>query len=322
MSLSSFFEEPEKQVQAANGAVILDCSNLIFRALYADAKNEEPSIEMFRHLALYQVLKYRKKFDKIKYPNLIAVFDGSNVWRRKTFPQYKMNRDPEQKLAKLSPREAEFERKKGEMTKESFVKIRNEFIEHLPYPTMVVDGAEADDIIAVLAKYFAKQEQPVVVVSTDEDFRQLTSSKYIRQWSPSLGKEGSFYTGTLEEIELAAFHKLCKGDGGDGVPNVLSPDETFYPAKMRQKSLHETKIHYWWENRHRLSEVMDATTFDRFKRNRTMIDLNEIPEAVVNLIQETWKSRSSKNVMMSSMKFVNYLMSKGLNHLLERSSQF
>jgi hypothetical protein len=316
MSLADFFSGP-KEVKPPAGTIILDMSNLIFRALFADQRREDTSEAMFRHLAVSQVLRYRKKFSKEEYPTLVAAFDGQNLWRKEVFPQYKKNRDPSLKLAKIEDPDEQIKAKvEGEEMMASFAEIRDELLEYLPYPTLRINKAEADDVITVIAKNSKK----AVIVSSDGDFQQLAGPT-IKIFSPAIGSDGSFFPEDTN-VERDIFEKICRGDSGDGVPNILSCDETFWPVKIRQNQVSSKKVNHWWDNKADLKSVMDETTFKRFTRNKTMIDLNEIPADIQQEILWGLETKLSKNDMMASSKFVMYLMSRDLKHLLGNAHHF
>jgi hypothetical protein len=308
---------------APAGTIVLDMSNLIFRALYADANRDDTSEEMFRHLAVSQVLKYRTKFAREDYPYLVCAFDGPELWRRKEFKEYKKNRDISLKLEKIdNPEEAEMVAAQGKQVMEAFSKIRDELIENLPYPCICVAGAEADDVIAIVVK----ESKKAIIVSADRDFQQLTTftpQRSIQLFSPSIPPKGGFYQVPPQiEKERDLFEKICRGDGGDGVPNILSPNETFWPVKIRQKAISSKMINTWWNSRTSLSSVMDEKTLSRYKRNLKMIDLAEIPEIVESAIISELNNKLTRSDTMASNKFVSYLMSKGLKHLLGRAHLF
>ena len=46
--------------------------------------------------------------------------------------------------------------------------------------------------------------------------------------------------------KFSLYEKIIKGDSGDGVPNILSPDIVFVTEEMRQKPLTKKKLDAWY----------------------------------------------------------------------------
>ena len=90
---------------------------------------------------------------------------------------------------------------------------------YFPFKVMKVDRAEADDIIAVLVE--DNPVNPITIISSDKDFIQLQKYQGVQQWSPLTM---NFVKG---DPDASLWEKLIKGDTGDGVPNILSADDTF-----------------------------------------------------------------------------------------------
>ena len=70
-------------------------------------------------------------------------------------------------------------------------KMKQELVEYFPYKVIHITKAEADDIIGLLCRI---ADEDTVIVSSDKDFRQLQTNKYITQWSPE--PRGSYGTKT------------------------------------------------------------------------------------------------------------------------------
>ena len=76
----------------------------------------------------------------------------------------------------------------------------------------------------------------------DKDFIQLQKYKNVSQYSPITKK---FVNG--EDPALYLKEHILKGDASDGIPNVLSPDNTFVDG-LRQRPLGKKKIDAWIDN--------------------------------------------------------------------------
>ena len=101
------------------------------------------------------------------------------------------------------------------------------------------------------------------------------------------------------------FEHICRGDKGDGIPNILSGDNTFVD-EIRQSPMTQKKMDYWAENIDKLSEVMSTEEYRNYQRNKKLIDLHEIPEDRFQTVIDNYDSQ--KPAMR--MKVLNYLIKK------------
>ena len=77
---------------------------------------------------------------------------------------------------------------------------------------------------------------------------------------------------------------IVKGDSSDGVPNVLSPDNTFVDG-LRQKPLSKKKIVSIVDGNLPNDEVKR-----NYQRNETLIDLTKSPAELFFKILDEWKN--------------------------------
>jgi hypothetical protein len=254
---------------------------------------------MVRHIVLNSLRAYNKQF-KSKYGDLIICCDSKKYWRRDVFPFYKAHRKRDREKSDLN----------WTMIFEVFNKIRDELKEHLPYRVIEVEGAEADDIIAVLAGKLA-QSQDILILSSDKDFVQLQKHKNVKQYSPILKRFIS-----TDNPSLYIKEHILKGDRGDGIPNFLSADNTFAVGE-RQKTINNKKLTEWLSSEP--SEFCSTDTMMRgYKRNQMLIDLDFTPEDIKNKIVETYDECKPK----TKTNMLNYFMEKRLKSLLEVSDEF
>ena len=151
-----------------------------------------------RHMILNSIRMYRSQF-KEEYGEIILAYDSKHYWRRDFFPYYKKNR----KKARDN------DNNNWEQIFECLNTIKQELKDYLPYKHLEVQGAEADDIIAVLAKNI---DEKMMIVSGDKDFIQLHKYKQVRQYSPILKK---IINGD-NPIDYIKVH-ILKGDSSDGI---------------------------------------------------------------------------------------------------------
>ena len=136
-----------------------------------------------------------------------------------------------------------------------------------------VDSAEADDIIGVIiSERQTKFHTPTLIVSSDKDFIQLQKYPEVKQWSPLQKK---FIVGDPFE---SLYDKLIRGDTGDGVPNILSSDDTFITEGKRQTPVTKKKMELWRGKNP--EEFCNEDMLRNYHRNETMVDLRQTPNSI------------------------------------------
>ena len=269
--------------------------------------------DMIRHLFLNLILGYKKKFGA-KYGEVVICCDGGNLWRKKVFPYYKAKRAKNRAESPLD----------WEMIFDTMNKLRSELDEFFPYKVVHVNGAEGDDVIAVLVKYFQTNElvqrgleevpEEILIVSADTDFVQLQEYPNVSQWTPMFKK--MIIEHNPREYR---FNKIICGDVGDGVPNIFSDDDTLVVDGKRQKPATAKKV----------QPILDACLnfmpipsehSRNFDRNKLMIDLVDYgtPQDIVDEIITTY---CSANVAPRNA-LLGYFMKFRLNNLASSLSQF
>ncbi len=250
--------------------IILDMNQISLASLMMQLSMEKTKIveiDKVRHMILNSIRMYRSQF-KEEYGEIILAYDSKHYWRRDFFPYYKKNR----KKARES------DSNNWEQIFECLNTIKQELKDYLPYKHLEVQGAEADDIIAVLAKNI---DEKMMIVSGDKDFIQLHKYKQVRQYSPILKK---IVSGD-DPIDYIKVH-ILKGDSSDGIPNVLSNDNVFVEG-LRQRPLSKKKIEAWkdgeFEGTTATQEVMR-----NYERNKKLIDLDNVPVELSENILKTF----------------------------------
>ena len=155
-----------------------------------------------------------------------------------------------------------------------------------------------------------------LILSGDKDFIQLQKYKNVSQFSPITKK---FVNG--EDPVLYLKEHILKGDASDGIPNVLSPDNTFVDG-LRQRPLGKKKISSWLDNEHLYNEISDVLPNDEtvrnFQRNQKLIDLDQSPkELFLQIIKEYNEAPEGDR-----SKLLNYFIQKRLNNLTESIGDF
>ena len=276
-----------------NGIAI---GNVVVQRLAADEN-------LIRHMILNSIRMYRQKFHK-EFGEVVIVADGAGNWRKEAYPQYKANR-------KKSRDESSID---WENVFRIINMVRDEIRDNFPYKVMHQYGCEADDVIAQIAletQEFGKHE-PVMIVSADKDFIQLQKYDNIKQFSPMTKKYVKH-----DNPRLYMMEHIFRGDGGDGVPNVLSDDNVFVEGR-RQSPVTKKKIEAWIESED-LQQAMGQEIYRNYLRNKKMIDLTETPSNVKSEIINNYESQDPWN---NKKKVFPYLISKRCKLLLENVQEF
>ena len=233
---------------------------------------------------------YIAKFSR-QYGDLVLCDDYHIYWRKKIFPHYKENR-------KKSRENSIFDWK---IIFASLNKIKSEIKEIFPAKFLSVAECEADDIIAILVKNFSEKDN-ILIVSGDKDFVQLYKYNSIKQYSPVLKI-------FLEEEHPVEYlnNKIIHGDIGDGIPNILSSDDTFVSGK-RQRPITAKFLSEYNQNPNQLNSFIKT----RLHKNRILIDFDYIPEYLENDIMREFE----KEQIGSFQKLYKYLKDNNMKALL------
>jgi len=184
---------------------LIDGSSFLYRGFYAypDLRRSDglPTNALF---IVLRILLRLVREEKPRYAGFFLDGKGKN-FRHELYPLYKANREamPEPLTLQIEP--------------------LGRGVGLLGFPLLVLEGAEADDGIASLAKRFG-QSMPVVIVGSDKDLRQCVSDNVVL-WDPG-GKQDKIVTlaGFSEEYGIApeAWPDLqaLVGDTSDNIPGV------------------------------------------------------------------------------------------------------
>lgn len=276
-------------------------SNLMMQpGLKADGINEN----MIRHMVLNSIRMYNSKF-KEKYGEIVICADDKKYWRRDIFPYYKHGR---KKTREESPYD-------WNLIFETLNKIRDELKEVFPYKVIQVDKTEADDIIGTLCHKFGvelknESTEPILILSSDKDFMQLQKFSNVEQFSPIAKK----FLKTDSPIKFLKEH-IIKGDRGDGIPNILSSDDTFV-AESRQKPVLEKKLNTWVEQEP--ETFCTENMLRNYRRNEALIDLSKVPSEYKENIVSMYENTPNKD----RSKILNYFIKNRMKLLMEHIQEF
>ena len=281
--------------------ILVDFSGIAIATIVINKVNEEG---MLRHMILNSLRMYNAKY-KSEYGEMVLCCDGPNNWRRNYYPQYKANR-------KKSREESDFD---WEEAFRIMHQVKDEIKENFPYKVIHIEECEADDIIGTIVQNtqeFGEYEK-VMIVSADGDFKQLQVYDNVKQFSPLLKKEVKDDAPRVNLIE-----KILRGDAGDGVPNVLSDDDTFVDGR-RQTPLSRKKLEAFKEDLADGELLYAASWYRNYCRNEKLIDLTQTPDRLKSKILDDFHSQDPCD---NKGKVFPYLINKNMKMLIESVEEF
>ena len=276
--------------------ILVDMSQIMMASIMMQmhmSKKSEPDEEMVRHMILNSLRMYRTRFLS-EFGDMVLCYDSRHYWRRDYFPEYKHNRRKSRGA----------DDKNWDVIFNCLNTIKEEVKANMPYKSVEVYGAEADDIIATLC---SESSDEVMILSGDKDFIQLQKFPNVKQYSPITKK----MINGINPDDYLKEHVL-KGDTSDGVPNVLSPDNTFVDG-IRQRPLSKKKIALMVEGDFPNDEVKR-----NYQRNKKLIDLTCSPDELRSEILDTYKSAPVND----RSKILNYFIKQRLKTLTESIGEF
>ena len=284
--------------------VLVDYNQVMLASLFMSLGNHtnvDIDENLIRHMFLNSLKSNRKKFFA-DFGEIVICADGKNTWRRDIFPYYKAGRRKSREESELDWNELF----------RIINTVREELDENFPYKVLHYDHCEADDIIGVICNTYGVEmnngSDQFLVLSGDKDYQQLQRYANVKQYNPVLKKWVQNSTPDKYLME-----HILKGDASDGVPNILSADNSIVVGE-RQKAMTAKRM----EDLLRGPEFMDEITKARFYRNKTLIDLNEIPENYKKQIIEGY----SKEKNIGRSKLFNFFIEKKLKNLITDMQDF
>lgn len=284
--------------------ILVDYSQVMLATLFANIGNHtnvEMSDDLIRHMFLVSLKYNRTKFTET-YGEIVLCCDGKNSWRREAFPYYKAGRRTSREKSDLDWNELF----------RIMAEIRDEIAENFPYKVIHIDRCEADDIIGTVCHTFGTElntnGEKFLILSGDKDYIQLQRYANIDQYDPVRKK-------WIRHDDPEAFlaEHIFKGDTGDGIPNVLSPDNCLVIGE-RQKPMTAKRMEAFLAS----MESMDETTKIRYHRNKMLIDLSDTPAVYKAQILEAYGQEKT----IGRSKLLTYFIHKKLKNLMTDIGDF
>ena len=299
-----------------------DGHNLFYRQIKMTnpAMGIDNMIGMALHMILYSM---KKEFNKWGGTHTIFYLEGRS-WRKDVYEGYKANRKVA--FAQQTPQEQE--------DHEILVEAFEDLVDYLHNKTNITvlrnPKAEADDMIAVFIE--AHPNDKHILVSSDSDFFQLLRYPNVMLYDPvkdiqirqdgvfdddgnrleftitsdakiKIGKKNKDFVCEDKWYEWALFLKCIRGDGTD---NIFSA----YPGAREKGTKNKVGIReafadtgkgYNWNNfmmqRWTDHEGVEQRVKDRYEFNRSLIDLNLIPDEIkTECLQIIAEETGKKNI--------------------------
>lgn len=295
--------------------ILLDYSQVAIGAAFSfsadleKGKDASKAADILRHTTLSSILNYKKTYGN-KFGDMIICVDGKNNWRKKVFPEYKAHRAGARQESKMD----------WSQLFNLIDILRADLTEVFPYRVICEEEAEGDDVIAVLTKHITENETidvgivqeapPILIVSSDGDFKQLHKHKNVKQWNPLMKK----LVKSPEKNFL--LEKIVRGDPGDGVPNIRMQDNAIVTG-MRQKPITEKFLNEVCAVREAGWNSMKSEQRN-FQRNQTLIDFDYIPERIAKSILSKYTAPPKRDLN----KIMQYLIKHKCRMLLNDLQSF
>jgi hypothetical protein len=300
--------------------ILIDYSQTAISTLMAEVRGRKDihvDVGLIRHMILNTIRSYKMKYGS-KYGSLVICCDGRKYWRKQEFVHYKAGRKKAREESGLN----------WEDLFAALNQVKAELAEFFPYPVVEIEGAEADDVIATLVLHSQSHDlkvptgtlfddpepEKVLILSGDHDFLQLHRHENVSQYSPIQ----KMWVKATEPADWILTEHILRGDKGDGVPNVLSADDTFVTG-ARQKPLKTELVEEWkrlpWDQIY----GADVNLRRNFDRNRAMVDLRNVPPALAEAIIHSYEAQ--KGVRGKGM-LLNFFIKNRMRNMIELIQEF
>lgn len=292
--------------------IVIDYNQTFISNFMAETRGRpdvDINVDLLRHMILNQIRGYRKRFGN-EYGEVVIACDNRHYWRREVYPYYKAAR----KKARDSSGHD------WSSIFDALHMIRSELDEFMPYPLLDIDGAEADDVIGALAEYsqtsvegaLFEEPEPFLIISGDHDFQQLQKFANVAQYSPMKKKMVKL---TDSPAEVLMEH-IITGDKGDGVPNILSADDTFVVDGKRQKPIRKTLLAEW--KKMKPEDFITNEMASGYVRNKQLVDLSMTPQEIKDAVISSYEKQKGK----SRAQLLNYFVKYRLKNMMEVAEDF
>lgn len=278
--------------------VVIDGHNIayitVFSTIHSDYSDNGVFV-LWKHSFLSKLFHTIQELEPTK---VILAFDTKGSWRYDLYDEYKANRKKQYGRYPLD--------------KDGFMKALDEMINDVKeiftnIYTIKVDGAEGDDIIAVMCKHvFTGENHEVIIVSGDTDLNQLLSLRNVKQYNP---RSNDFFNVLNPKKELDI--KILSGDKSDNI----TPIKRGVGVKTAEKIINsDDGVDGFIEKQE--TDIEKKLVSENFERNTKLIDLDFIPKTIVNSILNEYNSYEASEI--DGKTIIKYFMRKRMHDLRNR----
>lgn len=274
---------------------IIDLTNILYVTHFSVLKKYKDFSPEFLFLGVLNSINFFNL--KYKLDSVLIACDGqSSSWRKDIFPQYKGNRKKET---------IDYYDEMNEV----LGKMIDFLSEHSSLPTVIIDKAEADDVIAVMTHRY-KPNNKVFIYSSDKDFIQLLDDDVVL-YSPTQQVERK----PEESIEFDLFLKCIRGDSGDNIPSA-------YPKVRKTKLMEAHNDSFMMSNL--METVLDdgKKVSEKYELNRQLIDFKHIPANIIKDIDMFIDNVVGSKTASGEFKLLKFLRNNELKGLSSHLGKF
>lgn len=123
---------------------------------------------------------------------------------------------------------------------------------------------------------------------------------------------------TTRDVQEFIREQIIRGDGVDGIPNIKSRNDIFMVDGERQTSVMATEVALWQNMTEEEIYKDNETLKANYIRNKKLIDLDSIPESVVESIIDVY----TKYETVPRKQILRYFVKYRLGNLAADISDF
>lgn len=204
----------------------------------------------------FQTLRELQKRFGVSEEDLIFARDGHDVWRYKIYADYKAQRSAVPDL-------------ESEIPGPVFRYVNANFHSRLQSKIILVEEAEADDIIAITTNYLrtVRPTEKIIIITGDHDLLQLSESDWVELYTLNKWKRI-----TVDEPRKALMTKILAGDPSDNIPSIYKG----CGKKTAEKLIADPKL---------LETALQKHGRKQYDLNCRLVDFAYIPEDLVEVIE-------------------------------------
>ena len=314
--------------------ILVDTANTFFRARHIIRGDADTKLGMAFHITLSSIRKAWRDFNG----SHVVFFLEGRSWRKDYYKPYKANRS--EARAALTVKEQE----EDKLFWESFEAFKDFLNEKTNCTVLQHPQLEADDLIAGWIRNHPEDNH--VIISTDSDFAQLISptvSQYNGVSDTHITHEGYFdakgktiidnKTQEPKEApnpEWLLFEKCMRGDTSDnvfsaypgvrvkGTKNKVGLTEAFEDRGSKGWAWNNLMLQRWVDHNGEEHRVLED-----YERNRQLIDLNNQPEHIKQIINEVVTTGAiPKQVGQVGIRLLKFCQLYDLQKISEQAASY